>query len=210
MKALRRYDHGGRHFEELSDKEKAFQRAVDIIAYTGDRRSEKKYGVGDLLSMLQFTNVKPEIKPGDAAYSFMMDPSLKEQFPEEYAATGLGDPAQFRAFKTKDGQIRVTSFDPESGKYNPSTTVRGMSGDQLSDLAGRPLTSGEEREFRSLLMSDPAFLDYFINIEEKTPKKGEFRKVKVVKNVGKKGSDAGGKEKGNKCPKGRCISVAYD
>ncbi len=203
MRVLRRYDHGGTHFEDLSDKQKAFQRAVDTIEFTGDRRGEKKFGVGDLLSRLQFTNVQPEIKPGDAAYSFMMDPSLKEQFPEEYAATGLGDPAQFRAFKTKDGSIRITSLDPESGKYNPSTTARGMSADQLSDLAGRPLTSGEEREFRSLLMSDPSFLDYFIGIEEEEPKKREFRKVKVVKNVGRKSQNIG---KGTTGGKGSCTS----
>ena len=186
MKALRRYDHGGRHFEELSDKEKAFQRAVDTIAYTGDRRGEKKFGVGDLLSMLQFTNV-PEQKTGQA----FMDDIFSVSSPEERETTQ----PKFRAFKTKDGSIRITSLDPESGKYNPSTTARGMSGDQLSDLAGRPLTSGEEREFRSLLMSDPSFLDYFIGIEEEEPKKREFRKVPTVRSgsLGRKGVPGGGK-----------------
>ena len=184
MKALRRYDHGGRHFEELSDKQKAFQTAVDTIAYTGDHRGDKKFGVGDLLSMLQFTNV-PEQKTGQA----FMDDIFSVSSPEERETT---QPI-FRAFKTKDGQSRVTSLDPESGKYNPSTTARGMSGDQLSDLAGRPLTGTEQREFRSLLMSDPSFLDYFIGIEEEEPKKREFRKVNAARNVGRRGVPGGGK-----------------
>ena len=184
MQVIRKYTHGGSHPDEK------FQTALDVIEYTGEK-GEKKYGVNTLLDMLRFSDVQPEIKPGDAAYSFMMDPSLKEQFPEEYAATGLGDPAQFRAFKTKQGDIRVTSLDPKSGQYNPATTVRGMTDDQISNLAGRPLSNTETREFRSLLMSDPSFLDYFINIEEKTPKKGEFRKVNIAKNVGKKSGNIG-------------------
>lgn len=184
MRVLRRYDHGGTHFEDLSDKQKAFQRAVDTIEFTGDRRGEKKYGVGDLLSMLQFTNV-PEQKTGQA----FMDDIFSVSSPEEREVSQ----PNFRAFKTKDGSIRITSLDPESGKYNPSTTARGMSGDQLSDLAGRPLTGTEEREFRSLLMSDPAFLDYFIDIEEKEPKKREFKKINVAKNVGRRGVPGGGK-----------------
>lgn len=184
MRVLRRYDHGGTHFEDLSDKQKSFQRAVDTIAYTGDRRGEKKYGVGDLLSMLQFTNV-PEQKTGQA----FMDDIFSVSSPEERETTQ----PNFRAFKTKDGSIRITSLDPESGKYNPSTTARGMSGDQLSDLAGRPLTGTEEREFRSLLMSDPSFLDYFIGIEEEEPKKRDFKKVNVARNVGRRGVPGGGK-----------------
>ena len=184
MRVLRRYDHGGTHFEDLSDKQKAFQRAVDTIEFTGDRRGEKKYGVGDLLSMLQFTNV-PEQKTGQA----FMDDIFSVSSPEEREVSQ----PNFRAFKTKDGSIRITSLDPESGKYNPSTTARGMSGDQLSDLAGRPLTGTEEREFRSLLMSDPSFLDYFIGIEEEEPKKREFKKINVAKNVGRRGVPGGGK-----------------
>ena len=170
MRVLRRYDHGGTHFEDLSDKQKAFQRAVDTIEFTGDRRGEKKYGVGDLLSMLQFTNV-PEQKTGQA----FMDDIFSVSSPEEREVSQ----PNFRAFKTKDGSIRITSLDPESGKYNPSTTARGMSGDQLSDLAGRPLTGTEEREFRSLLMSEP--------------KKREFKKINVAKNVGRRGVPGGGK-----------------
>tara|TARA_R100000329_G_scaffold42603_1_gene39612 strand:- start:3734 stop:4396 length:663 start_codon:yes stop_codon:yes gene_type:complete len=184
MRVLRRYDHGGTHFEDLSDKQKAFQRAVDTIEFTGDRRGEKKYGVGDLLSMLQFTNV-PEQKTGQA----FMDDIFSVSSPEEREVSQ----PNFRAFKTKDGSIRITSLDPESGKYNPSTTARGMSGDQLSDLAGRPLTGTEEREFRSLLMSDPSFLDYFIGIEEEEPKRREFKKINVAKNVGRRGVPGGGK-----------------
>ena len=184
MRVLRRYDHGGTHFEDLSDKQKAFQRAVDTIEFTGDRRGEKKYGVGDLLSMLQFTNV-PEQKTGQA----FMDDIFSVSSPEEREVSQ----PNFRAFKTKDGSIRITSLDPESGKYNPSTTARGMSGDQLSDLAGRPLTGTEEREFRGLLMSDPSFLDYFIGIEEEEPKRREFKKINVAKNVGRRGVPGGGK-----------------
>ena len=183
MRVLRRYDHGGTHFEDLSDKQKAFQRAVDTIEYTGER-GKKKYGVGDLLSMLQFTNMTDQ----KTDQEFMND-IFSVSSPEEREATQ----PNFRAFKTKDGSIRITSLDPESGKYNPSTTARGMSGDQLSDLAGRPLTGTEEREFRSLLMSDPAFLDYFIDIEEKEPKKREFKKINVAKNVGRRGVPGGGK-----------------
>ena len=184
MRVLKTYDHGGTHYEDLSDKQKAFQTAVDTIAYTGDRRGEKKFGVGDLLSMLQFTNV-PEQKTGQA----FMDDIFSVSSPEEREV----QQPKFRAFKTKDGSIRVTSLDTESGKYNPPTTARGMSGDQLSDLAGRPLTSTEEREFRSLLMSDPSFLDYFIGIEEEEPKKREFKKVNVARNVGRRGVPGGGK-----------------
>jgi len=183
MRVLRRYDHGGIHPEDLSDKQKAFQRAVDTIEYTGEG-GKKKFGVGELLSMLQFTNV-PEEKTGQD----FMDDVFSVSSPEEREATQ----PNFRAFKTKDGSIRITSLDPESGKYNPSTTARGMSGDQLSDLAGRPLTGPEERQFRGLLMSDPSFLDYFISIEEEEPKKRDFKKVNVARNVGRRGVPGGGK-----------------
>jgi hypothetical protein len=196
---IKRYDHGGTH------ENPEMLRALDVIYHTGEK-GKKKYDTNTLLDMLRFSDVKPEVKPGDPAYSFIMDPSLKEQFPEEYAATGLGDPAQFRAFKTKDGQIRVTSFDKESGLYNPATGVRKMTADQLSELAGRQLSSTETREFRSLLMSDPSFLNYFINIEEKTPKKGEFRKVKIAKNVGKRSGNIGAGTTGGKGSGSGCVS----
>lgn len=79
MRALRRFDHGGTHFEELSDKEKAFQRVVDAIEYTGDRLGERKYNVGDLLSVLQFTNL-PEKKTGQALMDDIFNaPPLEER-----------------------------------------------------------------------------------------------------------------------------------
>jgi len=174
---IKRYDHGGMH------KDPKMLTALDVIEYTGEK-GEKKYDVNTLLDMLRFSDV-PEQKTGQA----FMDDIFSVSSPEERETSQ----PNFRAFKTKDGKIRVTSLDPESSQYNPATTVRGMTDDQLSELAGRPLSNTETREFRNLLMSDPSFLDYFINIEEKTPKKGEFRKVNIAKNVGGKGVPGGGK-----------------
>ena len=186
MRVLRRYDHGGRHFEDLSDKQKSFQRVVDAIAYTGDRRGERKYDVEDLLSVLQFTNV-PEQKTGQA---FMDDifnaPPLEErETPQK----------KFRAFKRKDGSIRITSLDPETGKYNPAVGASALKPSVLSGIAGRPLGSREMKEFKSLLMSEPAFIDYFIGIEEREPKKREFKNVPTVRrgSLGKRGVPGGGK-----------------
>ena len=169
MQVIRKYTHGGSHPDEK------LQTALDTIEYTGEK-GKKKYDVNTLLDMLRFTDTPDE--------QTVMDDIFSVTSPEERKK-------QFRAFKTKQGDIRVTSLDPESGKYNPATTVRGMTDDQISDLAGRPLSNTEIREFRSLLMSDPSFLDYFINIEEKTPKRGEFRKVDIAKNVGKKSGNIG-------------------
>ena len=170
MQVIKKYTHGGSHPDEK------LQTALDVIEYTGEK-GEKKYDVNTLLDMLRFTDTPDE--------QTVMDDIFSVTSPEERKK-------QFRAFKTKQGDIRVTSLDPESGQYNPATTVRGMTDDQISDLAGRPLSNTEIREFRSLLMSDPSFLDYFINIEEKTPKRGEFRRVNIAKNVGGKGIPGGG------------------
>ena len=168
---IKRYDHGGMH------KDPKMLTALDVIEYTGEK-GKKKYDVNTLLDMLRFTDTPDE--------QAVMDDIFSVTSPEERQK-------QFRAFKTKQGDIRVTSLDPESGQYNPATTVRGMTDDQISNLAGRTLSNTETREFRGLLMSDPAFLDYFINIEEKTPRRGEFRKVNIAKNVGGKGVPGGGK-----------------
>jgi hypothetical protein len=170
MNTIRKYSHGGSHPDDK------LQRVVDTIAYTGER-GEKKYDVNTLLDVLKFTNTPNEQK--------VMDDIFSATSPEERQK-------QFRAFKTKQGDIRVTSLDPVSSQYNPATTVRGMTDDQISNLAGRPLSNTETREFRGLLMSDPSFLDYFINIEEKKPRRGEFRKVNIAKNVGGKGVPGGG------------------
>jgi len=171
MRPIRKYTHGGSHPDEK------LQTALDVIEYTGEK-GKKKYDVNTLLDMLRFTDTPDE--------QAVMDDIFSVTSPEERQK-------QFRAFKTKQGDIRVTSLDPESGQYNPATTVRGMTDDQISNLAGRTLSNTETREFRGLLMSDPAFLDYFINIEEKTPRRGEFRKVNIAKNVGGKGVPGGGK-----------------
>jgi len=171
MRPIRKYTHGGSH------PDKKLQTALDVIEYTGEK-GKKKYDVNTLLDMLRFTDTPDE--------QAVMDDIFSVTSPEERQK-------QFRAFKTKQGDIRVTSLDPESGQYNPATTVRGMTDDQISNLAGRTLSNTETREFRGLLMSDPAFLDYFINIEEKTPRRGEFRKVNIAKNVGGKGVPGGGK-----------------
>lgn len=181
---IKRYDHGGMH------KDPKMLTALDVIEYTGEK-GEKKYDVNTLLDMLRFTNKSDEQK--------VMDDIFSVTSPEERQK-------QFRAFKTKQGDIRVTSLDPESSQYNPATTVRGMTDDQLSELAGRPLSNTETREFRGLLMSDPSFLDYFINIEEKTPKKGEFRKVKIAKNVGRKSGNIGAGTTGGKGGGSGCVS----
>lgn len=179
MKALRRYSHGGQH-PELTDKQ---QRVLDTIEFTGER-GKRKYDVGTLLDVLKFSNVT--------------DPKTDQEFMDDIFSVTSAEEREvqqpkFRAFKNKDGSIRVMSLDPESGKYNPATTARGLSADELSDLAGRALTGTEESEFRSLLMSEPAFIDYFIGIEEKEPKKREFKKVNVARNVGRRGVPGGGK-----------------
>ena len=183
MRALRRFDHGGTHFEELSDKEKAFQRVVDAIAYTGDRLGERKYDVGDLLSVLQFTDVSGPSRE-------FMD-NIFNVSPEERETPQK----KFRAFKRKDGSIRITSLDPETGKYNPAVGASALKPSVLSGIAGRPLASREMKEFKSLLMSEPAFIDYFIGIEEREPKKREFKNIPTVRSgsLGRKGVPGGGK-----------------
>jgi len=170
MQVIRKYTHGGSHPDEK------LQTALDVIEYTGEK-GEKKYDVNTLLDMLRFTDTPDE--------QTVMDDIFSVTSPEERQK-------QFRAFKTKQGDIRVTSLDGGSGKYNPVTAISGMSDEELSNLAGRSLSGSETREFRSLLMEDPAFVDYFIGIQEEEPKRREFRKVNIAKNVGRKGVPGGG------------------
>ena len=125
-------------------------------------KGEKKYDVNTLLDMLRFTDTPDE--------QTVMDDIFSVTSPEERKK-------QFRSFVDKQGRIRVTSLDEGSGKYNPVTTSLGGS---------------EVREFRDLLMEDPAFVDYFIGIQEEEPKRRNFRKVNIAKNVGGKGIPGGG------------------
>ena len=170
MQVIRKYTHGGSHPDEK------LQTALDTIQYTGEK-GEKKYNVNTLLDVLRFTDTPDE--------QTVMDDIFSVTSPEERKK-------QFRSFVDKQGRIRVTSLDEGSGKYNPVTTILGMSDEELSKLAGRSLGGSEVREFRDLLMEDPAFVDYFIGIQEEEPKRRDFRKVNIAKNVGGKGIPGGG------------------
>jgi hypothetical protein len=169
MQVIRKYTHGGSHPDEK------LQTALDTIQYTGEK-GEKKYDVNTLLDVLRFTNTPDE--------QTVMDDIFSVTSPEERKK-------QFKSFIDKQGGIRVTSLDEGSGKYNPVTTIRGMSDEELSKLAGRSLGGSEARDFRNLLMEDPAFVDYFIGIQEEEPKRRDFRKVNIAKNVGKKSQNIG-------------------
>jgi hypothetical protein len=172
MRFLRRYNSGG---EVDLPKKKKLETVKDTIAYTGDRRGDKKYDVNTLLSILNFSNSQTKSAP-------MFE--LPEEKEARIAAEQSVKPI---AYKDKQGNYKVT----------------GLKKDFLDKLSGRDLSEKEAGRFRKLMM-EPAFLDYFIGIQETEPKGRSFRSVNVAKNVGRKSQNIGAGTTGGK-PEGEGI-----
>jgi|TARA_A200000159_G_C7247047_1_gene307069 hypothetical protein len=188
MRFLRRYNSGG---EVDLPKKKKLETVKDTIAYTGDRRGDKKYDVNTLLSILNFSNSQTKSAP-------MFE--LPEEKEARIAAEQSVKPI---AYKDKQGNYKVTYREDAESKYEPAVSVSGLKKDFLDKLSGRDLSEKEAGRFRKLMM-EPAFLDYFIGIQETEPKGRSFRSVNVAKNVGRKSQNIGAGTTGGK-PEGEGI-----
>jgi len=182
MRIARRYDSGG---DVDTPKKKKLDTVKDVIAYTGDRRGEKKYDVNTLLSILNFSNPETKTTP-----MFELPEEKEARMAAEQAVKPI-------AYKDKQGRYRVTYRKDADSKYEPAVGVERLDKDFLNSLVGRELSDKEAGEFR-MLMREPAFLDYFIGIQETEPKGRSFRSVNVAKNVGGKSQNIGAGTTGGK------------
>lgn len=194
---IKRYDNGGKTGGPTGRGD--IKKVEDAIAYTGDRKGEHKYDVDTLLSILKYTNNlggEGEQEAKDAFSSALGNVDFGGgSMNEQIAAAEAAEAAHIEsmrpiAYRDKQGNLRVTSKDEESGKFNPATGVSAIKKELLDKIVGKELSPSEEKEFRNLLQ-EPAFLDYFIGIQEEEPSKKGFRKVKVKKKVGKGAANVG-------------------
>ena len=149
----------------MSEREPSYgtvsQQLGDAVQYSGGNNS-------DILKMLALTKEKPVTSWGDVNFS------SEEILP------------QFRAARDENNNVNFFSLDDETQKY-----VRSQMNDaDLSKMFGRDLSVSEEKYVRGKVFKDPALLSYFMGIGEE-PGKGDIKKFKVAKNVGKKSKDVG-------------------
>lgn len=149
---------------EGDPKKKRLDKAVDNIAYAG-KGGVKKYDVNTLMELMNYTKVDAPVEQGWSGVDFN-------------STEGESEDTSPMAFRTKKGEYRITTTDKETGKLNPAVGAMGVKKGDLEELAGRELSSKEAGEFKKLL-SDPAFLQYFMEVQETEPSKRSFREVNI-------------------------------
>lgn len=214
MQAFKKYSHGGTHTDftgpkgdDMSDQEKAVEGILQSMTLQSDDKKRDQLGIMDLMNIIgargsnRFNKVNP-YEPGTAEYSFFEDPSLKEQFPEEYAKLKISDnptPKNLIPYRDDDGNLKykvLKTIDRKGrGRYQD---VSQLTIQQIQDATSVELSANQLKNVEQFLRN-PRFkvnvADYLFNLDEEEPDVKKF-KPRIARNVGRRGIAGGGASTG--------------
>ena len=218
MQAFKKYSHGGTHTDftgpkgdDMSDQEKAVEGILQSMTFQGDDKKRDQLGIMGLMNIIgargsnRFNKVNP-YEPGTAEYSFFEDPSLKEQFPEEYAKLKISDnpaPKNLIPYRDDDGNLRYkilkTTDRKGRGRYQDMSQ---LSLQQIQDATSVELNESQLKDVEQFLQN-PRFsvnvADYLFGLEEEEPDVKKFKPRSGVNiNFGGKGGGGGKKGAGSR------------
>ena len=217
MRLVKQYTHGGAHSSEftgpkndLDRQNKAMEQILQSMTFQGDDKKRDQLGTMDLLNILgaaggsDATRVNP-YEPGTVEYSFFEDPSLKEQFPEEYEKANMQTdmPRSIIPYRDDDGNLRykvLKSTDRKGrGRYQD---VQNLTREQIQMLTPAELDNRQISQMQDYI-NNPRFgqsiIQYLLGIDEEEPDVKKFKPRSGVNiNFGGKGQRGGKKGAGSR------------
>ena len=215
MQAIRRYSDGGSHpttftgpkGDDMSRQNKAVEQILQSMTLQSDDKKRDQFDTMDLLNILGASGASEKrvnpYEPGTAEYSFFEDPSLKEQFPEEYAKANIQtDPLRnVIAYRDDEGNVSykiLKSTDKKGrGRYQDA---KNLTREQIQMLTSSELDDRQISQMQDYI-NNPRFgesvIQYLLGIDEEEPDVKKF-KPRIARNVGGKSGNIGSGTTGGK------------